>query len=169
MATSDHQQHPANAVFLLLEDRQFRLSVIKPGIEKERHRLGKLVTGKHQVKGFRTITKAPLSMLLPVISDEASVAPELARALLQHWYDANGELRSIVAAKLKEYGYEPQEQPFDGEGQANWRTMKTAHADMQFEGGFIEGADQNAVMLMSLLLGWLGANDDESAPSENDA
>jgi hypothetical protein len=164
MENQEEQRHPANAVFMLLEDRQFRFSVVKPGLEKERQRLGRLVTGKHQVRGFRNISKAPASLLLPVLAEEANVSPELARALLGHWMDDNSTLKEKVVTRLKELGYEPKDIPFDDMGNTSWQTMNPEHANSQFEGTFLPDEDDNAVMLMSLLLGWFGSDEEEETP-----
>jgi hypothetical protein len=161
------QHHPANTVFLLLEDRSFRFEVIKPGLLKEKHRLGKLVSGKHQVKGFRHISKAPVSMIIPAVSEEVNVSPELAQVLLQHWFDDNSELKELVASKLSSLGYEPKKQPFDDNGNTSWLVMKNDHADAQYKGTFLEGEDENGVMLMSLLLGWFGNDEDESSEADS--
>ncbi len=154
------QSHPANAVFALMDDRNFRHSVVRPALEADKAGLARLTTGKHQLRGFRNFARAPLSMLLPVISDEANLSPELAYRILSHWFEAQGALKGLVTAKLQLLGYEPQETPFDEEMNVQWQTLKKEHADMQYDGTFVEGEDMNAVMLMSLLLGWFGAEDE---------
>ncbi len=160
------QSHPANTVFALMDDRAFRHSVVRPALEADKAGLSRLSTGKHALRGFRNIARAPISMLLPVISDEANLSAELARRILTHWFSAQGVLKGLVEAKLQLLGYEPRETPFDEDGNVQWRTLKKEHADMQYEGSFIEGEDMNAVMLMSLLLGWFGAEDEEGEEEE---
>lgn len=162
------QQHPANMVFALMEDRAFRHAVVRPALEADRAGLARLATGKHQLHGFRNIARAPLSMLLPVISDEANLSTELAHRILQHWFENQGLLKGLVEAKLQLLGYEVNETPFDEFGNVEWRMLKKEHADMQYEGGFVEEQDQNAVMLMSLLLGWFGAEDEDGEEEDED-
>jgi hypothetical protein len=164
--TENVQSHPANAVFALMEDRSFRHTVVRPALEADKNALSRLATGKHQLRGFRNISRAPMSMLLPVISDEANVSAELAQRILAHWFSAQDLLKGLVAAKLQLLGYEPKETPFDEYGNVEWRLLKQEHADMQYDGTFVEDQDQNAVMLMSLLLGWFGAEDEEGADEE---
>ncbi|MBR9978195.1 MAG: hypothetical protein KFH87_08920 [Bacteroidetes bacterium] len=168
MATKNDkvQSHPANAVFALMDDRQFRYSVIRPALEEDKATISRLATGKHQLKGFRNISRAPMSMLLPVISDEANLSAEMARRILDRWFTKEDELKSLVAAKLQLLGYEPKEAPFDEEGNVEWQMLAKEHADMQYDGTFIEDQDENAVMLMSLLLGWFGADDDAEEEDE---
>ena len=160
------QQHPANMVFALMEDRSFRHSVVRPALEADKNGLARLATGKHQLRGFRNIARAPLSMLLPVISDEANLSTELAHRILQHWFDNQGLLKGLVEAKLQLLGYEVKETPFDEYGNVEWRMLKGEHAEMQYDGTFLEEQDQNAVMLMSLLLGWFGAEDENGEDEE---
>ncbi len=154
------QSHPANAVFALMDDRAFRHSVVRPALEADKAGLARLTTGKHQLRGFRNFARAPLSLLLPVISDEANLSPELAYRILSHWFETQEMLRGLVTAKLQLLGYEPQETPFDEEKNVQWQMLKKEHADMQYDGTFVEGEDMNGVMLMSLLLGWFGAEDE---------
>ncbi|MBE0645550.1 MAG: hypothetical protein IH600_15820 [Bacteroidetes bacterium] len=161
------QSHPANTVFALMDDRAFRHSVVRPALEADKAGLSKLTTGKHQLRGFRNFARAPLSMLLPVISDEANLSAELAQRILTHWFTAQDVLKGLVTAKLQLLGYEPRETPFDEDGNIQWQTLKKEHAESQYDGTFMEGEDMNAVMLMSLLLGWFGAEDD--ADGEEDA
>jgi len=155
------QPHPANAVFALMDDRQFRYSVIQPALEADKHELCRHATGKNQVRGFRNLAKAPTSLLLPVISDEANLSAELARRILEHWMERERTLRERVTETLREHGYEPVEQAFDDAGMVRWNTVSKEHAEMQYDGKFIDGEDKNAVMLMSLLLGWFGSEDEE--------
>jgi hypothetical protein len=162
------QSHPANAVFALMDDRAFRHSVVRPALEADKSALSRLATGKHQLHGFRNISRAPISMLLPVISDEANLSPELAKRILTHWFATQEVLKALVAAKLQLLGYEPQEAPFDEDGNVQWQMLKRDHADEQYAGTFVEGEDMNAVMLMSLLLGWFGAEDDPAETEEED-
>lgn len=157
----DVQTQPANAVFALMDDRQFRFSVVRPALEEDKVGLSRLTTGKHQLRGFRNIFRAPVSLLLPVIADEANLSAELAERILAKWYGVQDELREAVAAKLSELGYEPQEEPFDEEGAVRWKSLKPEHAEKQYEGSFLENQDSNGVMLMSLLLGWFGADEEE--------
>ncbi len=168
MATQESkpQIHPANAVFALMEDRAFRFSVIRPAMENDKAGLCRLTTGKYQLKGFRNIAKAPSIMLLPVLSDEANVSADLARTVLQSWYDEEIDLRSRVGEKLTSRGYTPRPTPFDEEGQVTWNVMKPDDANAQFDGHFLPDDDKNAVMLMSLLLGWFGTNDEEQPTEE---
>ena len=165
--TKDMQSHPANAVFALMEDRDFRFSVVRPALEADKTSLARLTTGKHQVRGFRNIARAPLSMLLPIISEEANLSQPLAERILSHWFDAQADLRGKVSEKLRTLGYEPTEKPMDDEGNVNWQMLSREHADLQFDGTFLEGEDSNGVMLMSLLLGWFGSADEE-ADAEGD-
>jgi hypothetical protein len=167
--TNDTQSHPANAVFALMDDRNFRFSVVRPALEADKAGIARLTTGKHQVKGFRKAERAPISMLLPIMSEEANLSPELAARVLRHWFDDQNELREKVSATLKEFGYEPATEPLDAEGNANWKPLKKEHADLQFDGNFLTDADQNGVMLMSLLLGWFGSEEDEEKEEESDA
>lgn len=160
------QSHPANAVFALMDDRQFRYSIIRPALEEDKTTIARLATGKHQLKGFRNISRAPMSMLLPVISDEANLSAEMAQRILDRWFSTEDELKSLVAAKLQLLGYEPKESPFDEDGNIKWQMLAKEHADMQYDGTFIEDKDENAVMLMSLLLGWFGADDDPEEEGE---
>lgn len=163
------QSHPANAVFALMEDRAFRISVVRPALEADKNALARLATGKHQLKGFRNIARAPLSMLLPVIADEANLSAELARRILDHWFGTQDELRGLVTAKLQLLGYEVKETPFDEDGFVAWRTLKKEHADAQYDGTFVGDQEENGVMLMSLLLGWFGSDDDAAGETEEDA
>jgi len=164
--SNEKQTHPANAVFALMDDRNFRYAVVRPALEADKAALARLTTGKHQVRGFRNIARAPLSMLLPIISEEANLSAELAARVLSHWFDAEVDLRTAVGAKLKELGYEPGTAALDEEGNANWLPLQKEHADLQFDGAFLPDQDQNAVMLMSLLLGWFGSEDDEEADED---
>ncbi|PLX30710.1 MAG: hypothetical protein C0600_07665 [Ignavibacteria bacterium] len=161
--------HPANAVFALMDDRNFRYSIIKPALEADKAALCRLTTGKHQLRGFRNISRAPLSLLLPVISDEANVATELAEKVLRHWFAAQGELREAVGARLTELGYDIKDDAFDEEGLIQWASLKKEHADLQYDGKFLEELDSNAVMLMSLLLGWFGGDDEEDETEEEES
>ncbi len=154
------QRNPANAVFALMEDREFRYSVIRPAIEKDKAGICRLATGKHQVKGFRNIALAPTVMLLPVLSQEANASTELAQRLLQSWLDDHADLRALVSAKLKALNYQPSETPITQDGFVEWRSMEHEHATTQYDGSFIDAQDKNAVMLMSLLLGWFGSDQD---------
>lgn len=164
--SSTHQSHPAHAVFALMEDRDFRLSVIRPALEARKEKLCRLASGKYQVRGFRTLSKAPMTLLLPVISDEANASPELAEQILQHWFEANTDLEGLLRAKLDALGCKTNAAPFNEDGLASWDVLPSEQAQAQFDGTFIEGYDKNAVMLMSLLLGWFGAADDEVSPTE---
>ena len=164
--TDTVQNHPANAVFALMEDRNFRFSVVRPALEADKAGLARLATGKHQLRGFRNIARAPMSMLLPVISDEANLSAELAQRILRHWFDNQEELRSLVIARLQLLGYEVKETPFDEYGNVEWRMLKPEHADEQYDGQFVEG--QDGVMLMSLLLGWFGAEDSDQDDETGD-
>jgi hypothetical protein len=170
--SDDIRRHPANAVFALMEDRAFRLSVIRPALEADKGGLSRLVTGKHPLRGFRTIAKAPMPMLLPVISDEANLSADLAQGILTHWFRTQVELRTKVSERLAAIGCEPVPMPFDEDGLVGWNTLPPAEAAKQFDGTFLEGEDKNAVMLMSLLLGWFGGEEDETAdagtPAEED-
>lgn len=159
--------HPANVVFSFMEDREFRLSVVRPGIAKDKAAVCRLSTGKHQLKGFRHLEKAPDVMVAPVLSDEAVISAELAKALLAAWLEVNGPLRDRVAARLAELGYTAQEHAFDEDDNASWRSLADEHAKLQYEGSFLEGEDKNAVMFMSLLLGWFGSDKDDE-PEEGD-
>jgi hypothetical protein len=153
--------HPANAVFALMDDRDFRFSIIKPALEADKAGLCRLTTGKHQLRGFRNISRAPISLILPVLSDEANVSAELAERALRHWYAAQDTLREAVSAKLTELGYEPTKEPFDKDGMVSWTPLKKEYADLQYDGKFLEAEDSNGVMLMSLLLGWFGGDEDD--------
>ena len=175
MSTPDTEivRHPANAVFALMEDREFRYSIIRPALEKDKEALCRLSTGKHQLKGFRYLNRAPNVMIVPVLSDEANLSAELARALLERWFEDQAMLKGLVAAKLQLLGYEPAESPFDERGEIGWNTMSEEHAEEQFEGTFLTDQDKNHVMLMSLLLGWFGheqgEEDDADADTEAEA
>lgn len=160
--------HPANAVFALMDDRNFRFSIIKPALEADKNGLCRLTTGKHQLRGFRNISRAPMSLLLPVISDEANVSTELAERVLLHWFEAQSELRETVGAKLTELGYEIKKEAFDEEGLIQWTSLKKEHADLQYDGTFLEELDSNAVMLMSLLLGWFGGDEEEEETEDEE-
>jgi hypothetical protein len=160
-------EHSASAVFSLMEDREFRFSVIRPGLEKDKAGVCRLSTGKHQLKGFRHLGKAPDVMIVPVLSEEANVSPELAKALLTYWLEVSGPLREKVAARLTELGYETKENPFDDEDNVAWRSLAHDHAQQQYDGTFLEGEDKNAVMLMSLLLGWFGSEKDQEEQLED--
>jgi hypothetical protein len=162
------QEHPANVVFALMEDKLFRHSVIRPGLEKDKAGLCRLVTGKHQVKGFRNIAKAPVSLILPAISEEANLSADLAKGILEYWSAEQKDLRANVAAKLQELGYEPKTDLFNEQGQVQWHTLNEEVASSQFDGTFLPGEDSNAVMLMSLLLGWFGSDEEEGASEESD-
>jgi hypothetical protein len=165
----DIQRHPANAVFALMEDREFRHSVVRGAVEHDKTGLSRLTTGKHQLRGFRHIGKAPTVMLVPVLSDDANDAPDLAKAILDYWLEDNAVLRAKVAARLRELGYEPAADIFDAEGLVAWKPMKHDDATLQYDGAFVEDEDKNAVMLMSLLLGWFGSDrDGEDAESEEE-
>ncbi|MFA6235176.1 MAG: hypothetical protein WC824_13460, partial [Bacteroidota bacterium] len=93
---------------------------------------------------------------------------ELAQRILTHWFTTQEVLKGLVAAKLQLLGYEPKESPFDEEGNVQWQMLKKDHADAQYDGTFVEGEDMNGVMLMSLLLGWFGAEDDDAGTEEED-
>jgi hypothetical protein len=161
--------HPASVVFSFMEDREFRLSVVRPGVTKDKAAVCRLSTGKHQLKGFRHLEKAPDVMVAPVLADEAVISAELARALLAAWLEVNGDLRDRVAARLAELGYAAQDQPFDEDDNAMWRSLTDEHARLQYDGVFLEGEEKNAAMLMSLLLGWFGSDkDDETGDTEPD-
>jgi hypothetical protein len=165
-STTQVYTHPANAVFALMEDRDFRHSIIRPALAKDKAGLARLTTGKHQLKGFRNMAKAPAVMLVSVISDEANLSAPLARRILELWLDDAGVLRGVVAAKLATLGYEISESTFDDDDQVTWRPLADDHATEQFDGTFLEGEDPNAVMLMSLLLGWFGSDKDGVAEDE---
>ena len=161
--------HPANAVFALMDDRDFRYSVIRPGLEKDKAGICRLTTGKHQLKGFWHLGKAPDVMIVPVLSDEANVSAELAKKLLEYWLETQQALKDKVGGKLLELGYETVATPFDAEEKITWRAMKDEHAKQQYDGTFIEDEDKNAVMLMSLLSGWFGSDkEDENETEEYD-
>ncbi|MDH7515777.1 MAG: hypothetical protein QHI48_07890 [Bacteroidota bacterium] len=153
--------HPAHAVFSLIEQRDFRYSIIRSALEKDKNGLCRLATGKHQIRGFRHLNRAPNVMIVPVLSEEANISEELARKLLEHWLDEHADLREKVASKLRELGYEPQVTPFDDTGEIGWRSMSREHAQSQFDGEFLPDEDKNGVMLMSLLLGWFGTEEQE--------
>ena len=163
---TDELSHPANAVFALMEDREFRFGVIRPALEKNKAGLAKLVTGKHQLKGYRHIAKAPMVMLVPVISSEANASPELAKSIIQSWLEDHGTLRKTIAEKLTSLGYTPKKLPFGEDDMISWKTLKDEHAQAQFDGTFLENEDKNAVMLMSLLLGWFGSDRGEETEEE---
>jgi hypothetical protein len=164
--SDDIRRHPANAVFALMEERSFRLSVIRPALEADKGGLSRLATGKHALRGFRTLAKAPMPMLLPVISDEANLSAELAQGILTHWFRTQVDLRTKVSERLQSIGCEPVALPFDDEGLVGWNTLPAGESAKQFDGTFIEGEDKNAVMLMSLLLGWFGGEEDEAAEAD---
>ena len=166
---NDIQKHPANAVFLLLDDRKFRHSVIKTALDRDKQGICRLATGKTQLPGFRNFAKAPVQLLVPVISDDVSVGDELAHRVLIHWFEANVDLEGKVRAKLQELGYEPQAAPFDEEKQVSWQPLSPEHADLQYEGEFLPDENADSAMLMSLLLGWFGADEEEAdeQPEEN--
>ena len=164
----DVQAQPANAVFALMDDRQFRFSVVRPALEEDKVGLSRLTTGKHQLRGFRNIFRAPVSLLLPVIADEANLSAELAERILAKWFDVKSELRERVAERLRELGYEPKDEPFDEEGTVRWNSLKPEHAEQQYDGSFLEEEDNNAVMLMSLLLGWFGAEEEQEQEREQE-
>ncbi|MDT8322929.1 MAG: hypothetical protein RRA94_02370 [Bacteroidota bacterium] len=166
--SNEKQTHPANAVFALMDDRNFRYSVVRPALEADKTALARLTTGKHQVRGFRNIARAPLSMLLPIMSEEANLSPELATRVLTHWFDTQDELRETVSAKLKELGYEPGTTALDEEGNANWMPLKKEHADLQFDGNFLPEQEHNSVLLMSLLLGWFGSEEEDGEEDSED-
>jgi hypothetical protein len=159
------QRHPANAVFALMDDREFRYSVVRPGLEKDKAGVCRLSTGKHQLRGFRHLAKAPDVMIIPVLSDEANLSEELARRLLEEWLAVQMPLREKVSTKLKELGYDPVLTPFDAEGKISWQAVKDEHAKLQYDGTFLDGEDKNAIMLMSLLLGWFGSDKEEEVES----
>ena len=174
MTTPDTEtvRHPANAVFALMDDREFRYSIIRPALEKDKDALCRLSTGKNMLKGFRHLNRAPNVMIVPVLSDEANLSAELARKLLEYWFEDQAMLKSLVTAKLQLLGYAPVESPFDEHGDIGWQTMKPEHAEEQFEGEFLPDQDKNHVMLMSLLLGWFGGDEEEKEQDEeadNDA
>ena len=166
--TNETQSHPANAVFALMDDRNFRFSVVRPALEADKANLARLTTGKHQVRGFRNIGLAPISMLLPIIAEEANLSTELAVRILRHWFEDQKELRENVSKKLTELGYTPGEELFDDDGATQWKPLQKEHADMQFDGTFLTDADNNGVMLMSLLLGWFGSDEEEETEEESD-
>jgi len=143
-----------------MEDKEFRYSILKPAIEQDKAALCRLTTGKHQLRGFRNLAKAPSILIIPVLSDEANVSAELAEAILRHWLKNSSSLQEVVSAKLNELGYEVNTETFDVDGLIAWKPMANDHAQLQFDGKFLEGEDSNAVMLMSLLLGWFGSDKD---------
>lgn len=163
------QEHPANVVFALMEDKNFRHSVIRPGLEQDKAGLCRLVTGKHQVKGFRNIAKAPGSLILPAISEEANLSADLAKSILEYWSAGQTTLREKVATKLRDLGYEPKTMLFNENGQVEWHTLSEEVASSQFDGTFLPDEDSNAVMLMSLLLGWFGSEEEEHAEEDAEA
>ena len=118
------QRHAANTVFALMDDREFRYSVIRPALEKDKAGVCRLTTGKHQLKGFRHLAKAPEVMIVPVLSDEANLSEDLAKRILEEWLAAQMPLREIVSGKLKELGYDPVLTPFDTEGKISWLPLK---------------------------------------------
>lgn len=156
-------RHPANAVFALMEDREFRHGIIRTAVEKDKTALSRLATGKHQLKGFRHIEKAPTVMLIPVLSDEANESADLAKEILTVWLADSQVLRGKVATRLQELGYEPVATPFDEEDLVGWKPLHDEHAKLQYEGTFLEGESKDAVMLMSLLLGWFGSDREPDA------
>ncbi len=158
--SATRQSHPAHAVFALMEDRDFRYSVIRPALEARKDKLCRLTSGRYQVRGYRNLAKAPLSLLLPVISDDANVSSELAEQILVHWFEHNTELEGMLREKLDALGLKTHAAPFDEDGMATWDVLPSEQAQAQFDGTFVEGQDKNAVMLMSLLLGWFGAADE---------
>jgi hypothetical protein len=160
------QRHPANAVFALMDDREFRYSVIRPALQKDKAGVCRLTTGKHQLKGFRHLGKAPEIMIIPVLSDEANLSEELAKRLLEEWLATQQPLLEKISAKLQELGYAAVASPFDAAGKIGWQALKDEHAKLQYDGTFLEGEDKNAVMLASLLLGWFGSDKDEMASEE---
>jgi hypothetical protein len=162
------QRHPANTVFALMDDREFRYSVIKPALQKDKAGVCRLSTGKHQLKGFRHLAKAPEVMIIPVLSDEANIAEELAKRLLTEWSAAQEPLMDAVAAKLRELSYEPVASPFDAEGKIGWQALKDEHAKLQYDGEFLPDQEKNAVMLASLLLGWFGSDKEEAEEEETE-
>lgn len=159
-------RHPANAVFSLMDDRDFRYSVIRPALLKDKSGVCRLTTGKHQPKGFRHLDKAPDVMIVPVLSDEANISEDLAKRLLEEWIAVQQPLVDAVSAKLREFEYEPASTPFGEDGKISWRSLKDEHAKLQYDGAFIESEDKNAVMLMSLLLGWFGSDKEEESEEE---
>jgi hypothetical protein len=169
MSTDDNnlQIHPANAVFALMEDRDFRYSIIRPALEKDKAGVCRLASGKHQLKGFRHLALAPTVMIVPVLSDEANVSTKLARRLLEYWWEEKGMLRELVSVKLREYGYTPNTEPFNADDDVSWTPMKKEHAEAQYDGTFLESEDKNHVMLMSLLLGWFGGDEDAAAADDD--
>ncbi len=163
MTNTDNEsaRHPANAVFALMDDRDFRYSIIRPALEKDKDGICKLTTGKHQPKGFRHLNRAPDVMIVPVLSDEANLSADLAKKLLEYWLEDKSALKEKVGAKLKELGYEPGESAFDENDEIGWKSMSSEHAASQYDGEFLSGEDKNEVMLMSLLLGWFGGEEEE--------
>ena len=166
---SNLQIHPANAVFALMEDREFRYSLIRPALEKDKAGICRLSTGKHQLHGFRHLALAPNVMIVPVLSDEANLSSKLARRLLGYWWDDHTELRAKVGARLAELGYAQQPEPFTADDEVSWTPMKKEHAELQYDGTFLAGEDKNHVMLMSLLLGWFGGDEDVTDAAETEA
>ncbi len=162
-------EHPANVVFALMEDRDFRYSVIRPALEKEKAELCRLTTGKHQVKGFRNISKAPVSLILPTISEEANLSAELARRILDNWGSEQQALRDKVGAALKDLGFEPKTAFFNEDGLVEWKALNEEIATRQFDGTFLPEENKNAVMLMSLLLGWFGSDEDDKESTDEGA
>ncbi len=162
------QEHPANVVFALMEDKNFRFSVIRPALDNDKAGLCRLATGKHMVKGFRNIAKAPTSLILPVISEEANLSAELAKRILEYWGAEQQELRGKVASKLRELGFEPKETLFNEQDQVVWHALDEESATAQFDGKFLPDEDSNAVMLMSLLLGWFGSEDEGEDEGEEE-
>ena len=160
--------HPANAVFALMDDREFRYSLIRPALEKDKASVCRLTSGKHQLKGFRHLGLAPNVMIVPVLSDEASITPALAHRLLELWLEANAPLQERVAAKLTELGYTLNAAPFTEDNEVSWRPMSKEHAQLQYDGAFLADEDKNRVMLMSLLLGSFGGDEDESEGEATD-
>jgi hypothetical protein len=155
-------RHPANAVFALMDDREFRFSVIRPALAKDKAGICRLTTGKHQLKGFRHLGKAPEVMIVPVLSDEANLSEDLAKRLLEEWFASQQPLVEKVFARLKELDYEPVGSPFGTDGKIGWQSLKDEHAKLQYDGTFIDGEDKNAVMLISLMLGWFGSDKDDA-------
>lgn len=160
-SNEEPRSYPANAVFALMDEKEFRYEVIRPALEKDKEGLCRLVTGKHQLRGFRHISKAPMVMLVPVISDEANESSDLAEGILKHWFSSKRSLKKKVSEQLIELGYEPRKKPFDDSGMTSWKPLTPDQAQSQFDGNFIEEEDKNAVMLMSLLLGWFGSEEEE--------
>ena len=162
------QPYPANTVFALMEDKEFRNPIIRQALEKDKTGVCRLTTGKNQLKGYRNLAKAPMSMLIPVISNDANISDELAEKILRFWLGDQTELEDKVAEKLRTLGYEPQTNIFDEEHKVHWNFLKKEHAEAQFEGTFIDGVDKNAVMLMSLLLGWFGSEEEEEEETKSE-